>query len=167
MCRAAQEIGARAHYVSILTGTTKSRFSRIRNSMILRTPKLLWRPAHQGRLHTKFEENRVKRFQDMTEQTFSFFLRFFLLPRLFAHLKNRCSSKTCTLIQLKFGTLVGHIKAIISINFGGRRTTARNGLSPKKAFRNLIQQLSICLWKYNAKTVLRYWALHPVVEEAI
>ena len=48
-----------------------------------------------------------------------------------------------------------------------RRTTARNGLSPKKAFRNLIQQLSICLWKYNAKTVLRYWALHPVVEEAI
>ena len=48
-----------------------------------------------------------------------------------------------------------------------RRTTARNGLSPKKAFKNLIQQLSVCLWKYNAKTVLRYWALHPVVEEAL
>ena len=48
-----------------------------------------------------------------------------------------------------------------------RRTTARNGLYPKKAFRNLIQLLSICLWKYNAKTVLPYWALHPVVEEAI
>jgi len=40
-------------------------------------------------------------------------------------------------------------------------------LSLWKDFRNLIQQLSICLWKYNAKTVLRYWALHPVVEEAI
>jgi len=48
-----------------------------------------------------------------------------------------------------------------------RRTTARNGLLPKKAFRNLIQQLSICLWKYNAKTVLRYWVLNPVVEEAV
>ena len=48
-----------------------------------------------------------------------------------------------------------------------RRTTARNGLSPKKAFNNLIQQLSICLWRYNAKTVLRYWALHPVVEETV
>jgi len=48
-----------------------------------------------------------------------------------------------------------------------RRTTATHGLSPKKDFRNLIQQLSICLWKYNAKTVLCYWALHPEVEEAV
>ena len=48
-----------------------------------------------------------------------------------------------------------------------RMTTARNGLLPKKAFRNLIQQLSICLWKCNAKTVFRYWAFHPVVEEAV
>ena len=48
-----------------------------------------------------------------------------------------------------------------------RRNTARNRLLPKKAFRNFIQQLSICLWKYHAKTVLCYWALHPVVEEAV
>jgi len=36
-------------------------------------------PAYQGRLHTKFEENCVKRFRDMSEQTF----KFFFLPRLF------------------------------------------------------------------------------------
>ena len=34
VCRAAQENGARANVVSILTGTTKSRFSRIRSSVI-------------------------------------------------------------------------------------------------------------------------------------
>jgi len=38
-------------------------------------------PAYQGRLHTKFEENHVKRFRDiaMSEQTFKFFLRFFCI----------------------------------------------------------------------------------------
>ena len=35
-------------------------------------------PAYQGRLHTKFEENHVEHFRDMSEQTFEFF---------FAHLK--------------------------------------------------------------------------------
>jgi len=30
-------------------------------------------PAYQGRLHIKFEENHVKRFRDMSEQTFKFF----------------------------------------------------------------------------------------------
>ena len=34
-------------------------------------------PAYQGRPHTKFEENRVNIFRDMSEQTFMFFLRFF------------------------------------------------------------------------------------------
>ena len=34
VCRAAQENGACANGVSILTGTTKSRFSRIRSSVI-------------------------------------------------------------------------------------------------------------------------------------
>ena len=29
--------------------------------------------AYQGRLHTKFEENCIKHFQDMSEQTFKFF----------------------------------------------------------------------------------------------
>jgi len=40
-----------------------------------------------------------------------------------------------------------------------RRTTPRSGLSSKKAFRNLMQQLSVCLWRYNAMTILCYWAL--------
>ena len=41
---------------------------------------------------------------------------FFLRP--FAHLKNYCKLQTHAPIQLKFGTLVGHPEAIISINFG-------------------------------------------------
>ena len=60
-----QENGARAKYVSILTGITKSRFSRIHNSVVfyLIDPRIAVEvPAYQGRLHTKFEENRAKRF---------------------------------------------------------------------------------------------------------
>ena len=80
MCPAAQENGARANYMSILTGTTKSRFSRIHNSVVfyLINPKVAVEvPAYQRRVHTKFEENRAKRFQDMSEQTFKFFSSFF------------------------------------------------------------------------------------------
>ena len=96
---------------------TKSRFSRIHNSVVfyLINPKVAVEvPAYQGRLHTKFEENRAKRFRDMSEQTFKFFFFFVFLHTW----KNRCNSQTCTSIQLKFGTLVGRQKAIISINFG-------------------------------------------------
>ena len=75
----------RANYISILTGTTKSQFLCIRNSMIF-YPKnnkvAVEVSANQGRLHTKLKENCVKRFQDMSEQTFKFF---FLC--LFTHLK--------------------------------------------------------------------------------
>jgi len=113
-CRAAQENGACANYVSILTGTTKSRFWHILNSMIFYPVEV---PAYQGRLNTKFEENCVKRFQDMSEQTFEFFSLFF--SSSFRTLeKNRCNSQTRTPIQLKFGTLVGRPEAIISVNFG-------------------------------------------------
>ena len=90
MCRAAQENEARENYVSILTGTTKSRISHILNSMVFypkNTKVAVELPVYQGRLHTKFEENHVKCFQDMSEQTFKFFLRLFL--RLFAHLKKK------------------------------------------------------------------------------
>ena len=76
----------RTNYVSILTGTTKLRFTRIHNSMIFspkNTKVAVEVPAYQRKLHTKFEENRVKRFRDMSEQTFEFFFLF----RLFAHLK--------------------------------------------------------------------------------
>ena len=96
---------------------TTMRFSRIRNSMIFypkNTKVDVEVPAYQGRLHTKFEENCVKRFRDMSERTF----KFFSSSRLFAHLKNRCNSQTRSPIQLKFGALVGRPEAIIIINCG-------------------------------------------------
>ena len=65
-------------------------------------------------IHTKFEENCVKRFRDSYEwanfQVFS--APFHILE------KNCCNSQICTPIQLKFGTSVGRLEAIISINFG-------------------------------------------------
>ena len=60
-------------------------------------------PAYQGRLNTKFEENRLKLFPDMNEQTFEF-------PPPYP--------SSYTPIQLKLGTLVGRPGAIIVINFG-------------------------------------------------
>ena len=39
------------------------------------------------------------------------------------------------------------------------RTTARNGASTKQACKHLLQQLSVSLWKNNARMILRYWAL--------
>ena len=81
MCRAAQENGAHTNYLSNLTGTTKLQFLRVRFSMIF-YPKnarvVVEVPAYQGRLHTKFEENRAKHFRDMSEQTFEFFFFVFL-----------------------------------------------------------------------------------------
>ena len=111
MCRAAQENRTRANYLSILTGTTKLQFSPIHNSVVfylINSKVAVEVPAYQRRLHTKFEENCVKRFQDMGEQTFKFFsLFFFVLLRLFAHLKNCCNSQTCTPIQLNLVHLSG------------------------------------------------------------
>ena len=60
----------------VRTGITKSRFSRIHNSVVfyLINPKVAVEVStYQGRLHTKFEKNRAKRFRDMSEQTFKFF----------------------------------------------------------------------------------------------
>ena len=76
VCRAAQENGARANYVSILTGTTKSWFSHIHNSVVfylINSKVAVEVPAYLRRLHIKFEENRVKLFRDMSKQTFKFF----------------------------------------------------------------------------------------------
>ena len=39
------------------------------------------------------------------------------------------------------------------------RTTVKSGLSRKLARRQLLQTLSVTLWKYNAKMVLRYYSL--------
>jgi len=63
----------------------KLRFSRIYNSVVfyLINPKVAVKvPAYQGRLHTKFEENRTKHFRDMSEQTFKFFSSFHTLEKI-------------------------------------------------------------------------------------
>ena len=39
------------------------------------------------------------------------------------------------------------------------RTTVRNGLPRKFARRQLLQQLSVTLWRYNAKMILRQYSL--------
>jgi len=39
------------------------------------------------------------------------------------------------------------------------RTTPHSGVPPKFPSRNLLQQLSVVLWSYNAKIILRQWAL--------
>ena len=38
-------------------------------------------------------------------------------------------------------------------------TTPRSGVPPKLARKNLLQQLSVALWTYNARMILRYWVL--------
>ena len=38
------------------------------------------------------------------------------------------------------------------------RTTVRNGLPRKFARRQLLQQLSVILWRYNAKMILRQYS---------
>jgi len=84
VCCAAQEYGMCTNYVSLLTETIKSQFSRIHISMIfylIDTKVAVDVHAYQGRLHAKFEENYTNHFQDMSEQTSVCFFH------LFAHLK--------------------------------------------------------------------------------
>jgi len=104
-----------ANYVSILTGTTNLWFSRIHNSVIfypIDSNVVVEVCLHQGRLHTKFEENYINHFRDMGEQNFFFFI--FLLLRLFTHLKKIALIHK---LWLKFNNLVGHPEAIVSTNF--------------------------------------------------
>ena len=103
VCRVAHENRAHANYVSILTGTKKSWFSRVCNSMIFypkNTKVAVEVPAYQGKVHTKFEENFVKRFWDLSEQSFKFFL---LIFRLFALEK---ITVTCKLVLQSSWNLV-------------------------------------------------------------
>ena len=46
-----------------------------------------------------------------------------------------------------------------SLNIIADRTTPRSGVPLKLARKNLLQQLSVALWTYNARMILRYWAL--------
>ena len=76
VCCVAQENEVHANYTSILTGTTKLRFSCIHSSVVfylIDTKFAVEVPSYQRRLHTKFEESSVGLSQDMSEQTFMFF----------------------------------------------------------------------------------------------
>ena len=46
-----------------------------------------------------------------------------------------------------------------------RISTVQNGLSKGKVFCHLVEQLSVQLYSYNAKIILRFWALHPHSED--
>ena len=45
-----------------------------------------------------------------------------------------------------------------------RSSTVRNGLSVAIAFYHLVERLSVQLYRYNARMVLHFWALHPHLE---
>ena len=44
-------------------------------------------------------------------------------------------------------------------------STVRNGLSVGTAFHHLIERLSVQQYRYNAKMILHFWALHPRLED--
>ena len=46
-----------------------------------------------------------------------------------------------------------------------RSFTVRNGLSTGKAFQHLVELLTVQLYRYNAKMVLCFWALHSHPED--
>ena len=103
-----------------ITGTAKSRFSRIHNPLILHpmdAKAAVEVSAYQGRLNTKFEENRVNHLWGISGQTFVFFLRFFFF--FFSHKHKNCfNTGTHTLIGLKFSKHVEQWRANISTKFG-------------------------------------------------
>jgi len=108
--------------VSILTGITKSQFSRIHRSMIfyLKNTKFAVEvPAYNRKLHSKVEVNRTSRFRHTIDQSLSFCSSFFfLLILLLLHKhKNHSNSGMHTLIKLKFGTHVGQPKVNINAKF--------------------------------------------------
>ena len=113
-----QENEVRINYVSILTGKTKLWFSSVHNSVVfyLIIPKgAVEVPAYKRRLHQIWRKLR----EAFLRYEWANFEVFFLFFFVFLHTwKNRCNSQTYTSIQLKFGTLVGRQKAIITINFG-------------------------------------------------
>ena len=101
MCRAAQENGVRTNVVSILTGTTKSGFSRICSSVI---------PYPNG---TKFTMDPSSRFRDMSQQNFVEISSSFRTLCV-----NRYNSRIHASIWLKFGTRIGSLNTNNSFKFG-------------------------------------------------
>jgi len=49
--------------------------------------------------------------------------------------------------------------ALRTLNIIANRSTPRSGVPPRLARKNLLQQLSVALWTYNARMILRHWAL--------
>ena len=98
--------------VKILTGITKSRFSRIHRSMIfyLKNTKFVVEVSvYNRKLHSKVEVNRASRFRDTSDQSFGFCSWFFYSSFLHKH-KNHPNSGMYTSIELKFGTCAGQPK---------------------------------------------------------
>ena len=94
--------------VSILTGITKSQFSRIHRSVIFylkNTEFAVEVLVYNRKLHSKVEVNCVSRFQDTSDQSFGFCssLFFFFLHK---H-KNHSNSGMHSSIELKFGATKG------------------------------------------------------------
>ena len=46
-----------------------------------------------------------------------------------------------------------------------RSSTVRNGLPVSTAFHHLMERLSVQLYRYNARMILHFWALHPHLED--
>ena len=127
-----KKTGARATYVSILTGTTKSRFSRICISVIsypINTKFIVKLLSIYGRPHTKFEGYHSSRSRDTSQQNFVFFSSFFSsssssssFSSSFRTLCKDCSNSQARIpIRLKIGTLIGSLKANVCINFRASR----------------------------------------------
>ena len=115
MCRAAQENRAHANGVSILTGTTKSRFSRIYSSIIayLNGTKV---SLHEGEATFQILTRSLKPFPRYESAKFR--KNFFVFSSSFRTLcKNRHNSCVRALILLKFGTRIRGLKANTSIDF--------------------------------------------------
>ena len=111
------------HTVSILTGRKKTRFSHVCSSVILHligTSFAAEVPARWATPHTKFEENRLGHFRDLSAQKLVFVSSFFFfLFSVFSHtLKNCYKTQTRIPITLKSGTHKGSPMSNPSIKFG-------------------------------------------------
>ena len=110
--------------VSILTGTTKYRFSRIHRSAIFylkNTKFAVGVPTYGRRLNSKFEANHSSCFRDTSDQNFTFFSLFSSYSSSF-HTNTKTTllnSRMYAWNKVKFGTRVGQPKANISTKFGG------------------------------------------------
>ena len=125
VCCAAQENGASANRVSILTETTKLRFSRIRSSVIPHpngTKFTVELASTRGRPDFKFYEDPSSRFQDMSQQNFVKIYIFFSFRTLCVNCYN---SHMCASIWLKFGTRIGGLNVNNRIKFGINLTNIR------------------------------------------